>query len=62
LNVLSVSVYFELASHVLVFVSGQGFKFAPVAGSMLADLVQNKTPDLLVDEMRASRFVTKSKL
>ncbi|KAF6019193.1 PIPOX [Bugula neritina] len=42
--------------------SGQGFKFAPVAGSMLADLVQNKTPDLLVDEMRASRFVTKSKL
>jgi len=35
---------------------------APVIGNMLAELVQGGKPELLVDELRASRFDKKSKL
>ncbi|KAF6019192.1 PIPOX [Bugula neritina] len=42
--------------------SGHGFKMAPVIGNMLAELVQGGKPELLVDELRASRFDKKSKL
>jgi len=31
---------------------------APVIGNMLAELVQGGKPELLVDELRASRFVS----